>query len=369
MKRKFLIFFFCLLFVSPVAVSAEEFLRRALFVTVIQEPAVLSSRDEIIKLVDYSKKARIEILYVQVYRANKAWFPSQFADPSPYEACVKNVGEDPLVLLIKLAHAQGIKVHAWLNLLSLSANKDAVMLKKYGYGILTRNLKEKKRLEDYKIDNQYFLEPGDSRVAAELVNIVDEVLIGYPGLDGILFDYIRYPDKNPAYGYTPMNVERFKKTTGAKKVIEESVAWKAWKRQQVTGLLIRLANESRRRMPGIRVEATGCAPYSRAYLEAFQDWPSWLESNLVDSVTVMTYSRTAPEFEKVVLDAEKRVKNFKKTNIAIGAYELGASPDIFAQQLRICKEANPYACAILHYGSLQENPALGGLLAADDKTP
>jgi uncharacterized lipoprotein YddW (UPF0748 family) len=279
------------------------------------------------------------------------------------------VGEDPLAFLISLAHGQGIKVHAWLNLLSLSANKDAVLLKKYGNGILTRNLKEKKRLEDYKIDNQYFLEPGDLRVRAELANIVGEVLNGYPGLDGIIFDYIRYPDKNPAYGYTPMNVQRFKKLTGEKKVIEESEAWKDWKRLQVTGLLKRMVKESRRLRPDIQVEATGCAPYSRAYLEAFQDWPSWLESGLVDSVTVMTYTRTAAEFGKVVLDAKKRVKDFKKTNIAVGAYELGKSPEIFTEQLRICKEAQPYACAILHYGSLQENPSLGGLLTADDKTP
>jgi uncharacterized lipoprotein YddW (UPF0748 family) len=369
MKRKILIFFLCLLFVHPVTVKAQEPLRRALFVSVIQEPAVLSSRDEIFKLVDYAKKSRIEILYVQVYRANKAWFASEYADDSPYADCVDSVGEDPLYLLINRAHEKGIKVYAWLNLLSLSANKNAPMLKKYGNSILTRNLKEKKRQEDYKIDNQYFLEPGDLRVRAELVNIVDEVLNGYPGLDGILFDYIRYPDKDPAYGYTPMNVRRFKKMTGEKTVVEASAAWKDWKRMQVTGLLKRLVKECRGLRPDIRVEATGCAPYSRAYLEAFQDWPSWLESRLVDSVTVMTYAKTPLEFEKMVLDAKKRVKDFSKTNIAVGAYELGKSPEIFTEQLRICKEAGPYACAILHYGSLRENPAIGGLLTADDKTP
>ncbi|MDD5080164.1 MAG: family 10 glycosylhydrolase [Candidatus Omnitrophica bacterium] len=369
MKRKIAFFFLCLLFILPAGIKADEPLRRALFVTVLQEPAVLSQRPAILELVDCAKKSRVEILYIQVYRANKAWFPSKHADDSPYADCVDSVGEDPLDLLISRAHTEGIKVYAWLNLLSLSANKNAPMLEKYGNGILTRNIKPKKKLEDYKIDNQYFLEPGDLRVRSELVNIVGEVLGGYPGLDGIIFDYIRYPDKNPAYGYTRMNIDRFKNTTGEKRVVEGSAAWNDWKRMQVTGLLKRLVKESRRLRPDIRVEATGCAPYSRAYLEAFQDWPSWLENKVVDSVTVMTYARTSAEFEKVVLDAKKRVKDFKKTNIAVGAYALGNSPDIFFEQLRICSEAKPYACAILHYGSLLENPGLNGLLTGDVKTP
>ena len=344
-------------------------MRRALFVTVIQEPVVLSRRPAILELVDYAKKARVEILYIQVYRANKAWFASEYADDSPYADCVDSVGEDPLDLLISRAHQEGIKVYAWLNLLSLSANKNAPMLKKYGNGILTRNIKAKKKLEDYKIDSQYFLEPGDLRVRSELVNIVGEVLNGYPGLDGIIFDYIRYPDKDPAYGYTRMNIDRFKSATGEATVVEGSAAWNDWKRMQVTGLLKRLVKECRRLRPDIRVEATGCAPYSRAYLEAFQDWPSWLENKVVDSVTVMTYARTAAEFEKVVLDAKKRVKDFKKTNIAVGAYELGKSPDIFLAQMCVCEEAKPYACAILHYGSLLENPGLSCLLLPESKTP
>lgn len=350
------------------SLSGEEPPRRGLFVTVIQDIPVLSGRDEITKLVSFAKSARIDTLFVQIYRANQAWFPSRIADDSPYETCLKNVGEDPFALLIEEAHAAGIEVHAWLNMLSLSKNTDAPLLKKYGPGILTRNRAEKKALEDYEIDNQYFLEPGDTRVRAELLALVEEILISYPGLDGIQFDYIRYPDTRPAYGYTKMNIDRFREFTGSAVIEEESPAWKHWKMAQVTGCLKELAGKAREVKPGIRVSATGCMPYSRAYYEAFQDWPLWIRTGIVDFVTIMSYSPYPREFERWVLNARDKTIDFKKVNIGICAYKLGRSPWAFEQELAAARKTGPGGYAFFHYGSFEETPALSSILTAGEKT-
>ena len=362
MKKHLLLYFLCLLFIFLPPVKSQPLLQRGLFVSVIQDPPVLSSREEIEKLIHFTKKARIQILFVQIYRANKAWFPSKISNSAPYEASLKSVSEDPFALLIREAHASGIKVHAWINLLSLSGNGDAKLLKKYRTEILTRNLKKKKSLEDYKIDNQYFLEPGDLRVREELSGIVEEILRTYPALDGVQFDYIRYPDKNPAYGYTKINVERFKKATGLKRVEEDSRIWKDWKRDQVTGLLELLVKKTRAIRPDIQISTTGCMPYSRAYHEAFQDWPSWLERHLVDFVTIMSYIKSVPEFERYMTDAKKKVSDFSKVNIAIGAYALEQSPGTFKEEFQLCEKIGGGACVVLHYGSLLENPALASSL-------
>jgi uncharacterized lipoprotein YddW (UPF0748 family) len=343
----------------------DEPMRRGLFVTVLQDPPVLSSRGEISKLINFAKRARINILFVQIYRANKAWFPSNVADPEPYETCLKNVSEDPLKLLIKEARAAGIEVHAWLNMLSLSKNKDALLLKRYGPDILTRNIKNKRTLEDYEIDNQYFLEPGDLRVRGALLNLVGEILTAYPELDGIQFDYIRYPDKDPAYGYTKMNIERFKEVTGIDAVEESLPAWQDWKRDQVTGFLEELIKKTKSIRPDIQISTTGCAPYARAYHEAFQDWRSWLKRGLVDFVTLMSYSTDTAEFKKYVNEAKKNAVDFKKVNIAIGAYEMVGSSETFAKEYTLCDEAGPGACVIFHYGSIVEDPALGALLTGE----
>jgi len=363
LKAKIIAAVLLTLFILAHPAKCEESFRRGLFVSVIQEPPVLSCREDIYKLVAFAKKYHIRTLFVQIYYANKAWFPSQIADRAPYDECVKSVSEDPMALLIREARLAGIEVHAWVNMLSLCANKDAPLLKKYGPGILTRNLKGKRSIDDYKIDNQYFLEPGDPRVRQYLLDIVGEILKAYPDLDGIQFDYIRYPDKDPEYGYTKMNMERFKKTTGNATIDECSQTWKDWKSAQVTELLEALIGRTREFRKDIRISATGCMPYSRALFEAYQNWPSWINNGLIDFVTVMSYSPYPDEFERSISNAKGRVVDFKKVNIALGAYRLIRLPGIFRREYEICKGAGAGGYVIFHYGSLLEDPALSECLA------
>jgi uncharacterized lipoprotein YddW (UPF0748 family) len=346
----------------PLQARAEAAPPRALFVSVIEKTPVLSSKEEIIKLISFAKKARIKTLFVQVYRANLSWFPSKIADQAPYERYLKAVGEDPFALLIKKAHAEGIEVHAWLNLLTLSKNINAPLLKKYGPSILTKDIKPKQKIEDYTIDQQYFLEPGDLRVRKELKDMVEEVLRAYPQLDGIQFDYIRYPDFHPVYGYTSMNVERFRKATGIKTIKNNDPAWQDWKRAQVTDLLKELIQKVKAISPKIHISTTGCMSYSRAYHEAFQDWPSWVNTGLVEFVTVMSYPDNVEEFQKNIADAKKRVSDFKKIKLGVGAYKFTSNPITFIRQFDLCEKSGSGACAVFYYGSLLLHPALSASL-------
>lgn len=211
MKIFFLVVSFLCIIHPAFALTGEQ---NALFVSVLNKQPAFTTPAQIDELIAYAKKAKINVLFVQLYRANLAWFPSKMADDSPYRKIVKEIGQDPVALLIKKAHENGIEIHAWVNLLSLSQNKDAKILKKYGLSILTRNLEPKQGIEDYKIDNQYFLEPSDSRVRYELAGMVEEILTTYRNIDGIQFDYIRYPDVHPSYGYSPIILSDSKKRLG-----------------------------------------------------------------------------------------------------------------------------------------------------------
>lgn len=310
------------------------------------------------ELIGFAKKTRVKILFVQIYRANQAWFSSKVGDPAPYEAARKALGEDPFAFLIKEAHAAGIEVHAWLNMLSLSANEEAPLLKKYGPRILTRNLDKKKTLADYKIDSQYFLEPGDTDVRTELGALVGELVQAYPDLDGIQFDYIRYPDSHPQYGYTEANMDRFKRSTGLKKIKEGSRAWNDWKRAQVTELLKMLIQKARAIRPNLQVSATGCMSYARALHEAFQDWPSWVNTGLVDFVTVMNYSADPDEYARWSAVAKTKITDVRKFFLGAPAYKLVKTPEVFETEWRLCERSGASLCAVFHYGSLLDSPAL-----------
>ena len=355
--RKTILFFLCV-FLFLARAECSEKPQLCLLVAQLQQPGALSSREEVSRLIDYASSSKVSTLFVQIYRANQAWFPSQLADSSPYKTCFKNTSEDPFGLLIKKAHAKGIKVYAWINLLSLSKNKDAYILKKYGVDILTRNQKEKKSLDDYKIDSQYFLEPGDPRVRQELSAILGEIIRLYPDLDGILLDYIRYPDVKPDYGYTEINMQRFKKATGAKEIDGSSPAWKEWKKAQVNELLSTLVKKARSLKPGIKVASTGCAPYIRAYYEAYQDWPGWVNSGLVDFVLLMSYPDNLTEFSADIQEAKEKAKDFKKVYIGVPAYKLLHLPGVFAEQLGAAEASGAGAVVIFHYNSLLDSPEL-----------
>lgn len=360
------------LFVSLVCIvsqsSAEPTLpNRGLFVSVIQNPPTLTSREAIKDLILFAKKAGVKTFFVQIYRANKAWFKSEVGDSTPYEQALASVGEDPFALLIRSAHAEGIEVHAWLNLMSLSTNENAPILKKYGNEILTRNIRDKKKLSDYLIDNQYWLEPGDLRVRQELSKMVAEITNAYPALDGIQLDYIRYPDEKASYGYTMVNLRRFREATGIKEVNEKKEEWRKWKRDQVTETVKLLISRARGINPEIRISTTGCMNYHRAREEAFQDWAVWANEGLVEFVTMMSYPPDVATLKKYIAEAKSKVGDFKKVNIGIGAYKLAKKPKIFNEQWQLCEKAEARSCVVFHYGDLVETPALAEPLLPKEK--
>ena len=324
----------------------------SLFVSVLQDPPVLSDRVAIEALVARAKHDGYRTLFMQVYRANEAWFPSKNARNTSYERCLKSVGEDPLALLIRLAHAEGIEVHAWMNLLSLSADDKAPILEKYGPSVLTRNTNAKKKMDDYRVDRQFFLEPGDPRVSRMLSDIISEVVTAYPALDGVQFDYIRYPDVAPAYGHTETNLEGFRQATGKSFPDEQDPDWRKWKRDRVTELVKKLRDTARAIHPGIQVSTTGLMPYARAREEAFQDWKEWADSGLVDFVTLMGYTDDMKQFEKYLKDAETQLPGLAKVNFAVAAYKLVKAPEMYSRQWDLCEASSSRSCVALDYESL-----------------
>ncbi len=347
--------------------SREKLPTLGLLVTAFGNPDVLSSRREISELITFAGRSRIKIIFVQIYKSNLAWFSSNVADSSPYKAAITAVGEDPFALLIREAHQAGIEVHAWVNLLSFGDNKNAFLLKKYGPSILTRNRKAKKVIEDYKIDEQYFLEPGDLRVREELSKVVEEIIRFYPQLDGLLFDYIRYPDADPNCGHTTANVERFREATGLAEIDDMGKDWHDWKRDQVTELLKELVKKARTIRPKIQVSATGCLSYARALYEAFQDWPMWVNSGIVDSVTVMNYSPEPEEYEYRITEIKTKVKDFSKINITVGAYKPETSLESFQREFKICGNSGAGACVVFYYQSILERPLLSKFIMSDKR--
>ena len=228
-KKHFLVIFLfiTLLFglIPQTNAFSSEKIKLGVWVTVFAPQKILYSQENADRMIEICRKSGINQIYLQIYRANKAYYDSNIADRKPFETMKASAGCDMVQYIIEQAKKNDIEVHAWINLLSLARNENAGILKKYGKSILTLDQNGNpssitgKAPDDFIREGQIFLEPGDWRVKEYLLDITEEITRKYPALSGLHLDYIRYPVavpfapgsrfNNPAisYGYSDVNIK------------------------------------------------------------------------------------------------------------------------------------------------------------------
>ena len=187
LKKTLLLSLVLTLFLSPHTLtsaetpSKEQASRLGVWITVFSPEEVLYSKDNIDRLIKTCSEIGINDIYLQVYRSDKAYYDSSITDRTSFEKMLAKAGEDPITYLLDQASGNNIKIHAWVNLLSLAQNKDATVLKKLGESALTKDQhgnpsmnmdKEKSQKSLFILEDQLFLEPGDWRVRKYLSEIV-----------------------------------------------------------------------------------------------------------------------------------------------------------------------------------------------------
>lgn len=354
--------------------------RLGVWVTVFTKENVTASEENIDKLVSVCKDTGINDIYLQVYRADKAYYDSRITDRTPYENMLKKCGTDPIDLLIKKAEKNDIKVHAWLNCLSIAQNKNANVITEFGDSILVVDQhgrtpfpdKKKDGLDKYYIrENQLFLNPSNENVREYIVSIAEEVIKRYPGLDGVHLDYIRYPAAVPfipgsrftshgiSYGYNPDSLISFKNSTGldVKKMKysrENYKMWDDWRRNQVTGLVRDISRKVKTLSPRAEISCTIVPSIERTYFTTLQDWTEWLKEGYVDTIIVMNYTDDSKlmkmNSEAILLPGLK-----DRIQMGVGAYLLENKPDTLKEQFAIVKEVSPAGMVIFSYDDISGN--------------
>jgi uncharacterized lipoprotein YddW (UPF0748 family) len=203
----------------------------------------------------------------------------------------------------------------------------------------------------------YFLDPGHPEAAAYLAEIYLNVVRNY-AVDGIHFDYVRYPEtderdiRGAGVGYNAVNLRRFRRATGRPDSDlpgTDDEAWMAWRRQQVTHLVRRVAIEARAINPRIRISAAlipwgrppadekdfaNVAPMQRIY----QNWNEWLRDGLLDLGVPMNYATETDERVRNWFDGwirwEKRHRHGRQLAVGLGAYR-NTHADTLAQIARV----------------------------------
>ncbi|MGB2600217.1 MAG: family 10 glycosylhydrolase [Candidatus Omnitrophota bacterium] len=366
------IFTWCTISLPPHYISgaaAPEKPRMGVWVTVFSPEKILYSRENADRFISSCKEFGIDHAYVQVYRSGKPYYGTEAAKGDVFK------------YLLSQARKKGLKIYAWVNLLSIAQNNDAFILKTLGDGILVKDqygrtpLRKggKDELDKYYIrENQLFLEPGNKRVRKYLSGVVETLLKKYPELDGLHLDYVRYPSVVPfvpgsrftppgiSYGYEKRNIENFKKETGLnietmEHSRENSRAWDDWRRNQVTALVGEVSARARALSPSIKISCTILPSIERTYMVSFQDWTRWLREKYVDWVVIMNYTEDT-ELMKLNSLSMLLPQFEEKVYIGVGAFLLKDKPEAFQEQLRFLRETAPGGIVLFSYDDIKDLP-------------
>ena len=365
-------------------------IRRGLWVLAEGSQRVLEHPERIPDLISTAKKLRVTDLFVQVYRGGRAWYQTSLADDSPFRAARDAAGADPLAVLLRDAHAAGLRVHAWVNVLSLSQNREAPLLRELGRDAVLvdqhgRSLLDYPDLEVPPPDGAYYrmgtpglyLDPAAIGLTERLAATFAELVTHHPELDGLHLDYIRFPDVLPFtpgsrfdvgidFGHSPSTRALFHDETGLEAPGPESLAnadaWDAWRRDRVTALVEAIRNAARAVQPKLEISAAVIPYADRAYLSLLQDWRRWLDDGLLEFAVAMTYTRD-DRLLRYQAESFAGSPHADRIWLGLGSWLFAKEPARALEQIRIEKRAGASADALFSYDAIVESPGLVQALA------
>jgi uncharacterized lipoprotein YddW (UPF0748 family) len=301
----------------------------------------LTSPEAVRASVQRAKENGFTDLVVQVRGRGDAFYNSQW-EPRAEELMGQPVEFDPLALMIQEAHAQGLRVHAWLNAY-LVANvgklpdlQQHIIYQHPDWLMVPRSLAAQlyrmdpkspeylAKLRDYMRANRQTIEglyasPAHPDVKEHLRRVWLDVLEKYD-VDGLHYDYVRYPNYN--FDYSRKSLERFRAELepkldeaerqkyaafAAKNPLIYATAFPAryaqFQREQVTDLVESIYHAVKARKPDVAVSAAVFPDAGEGYRSRYQDWKVWLRHGALDIVCPMAYTPDTDVFKKQMAQA------------------------------------------------------------------
>ena len=251
-------------------------------------------QQELCNILDRLKEANFNTVMMQtrlrgdlIYPSAIETFPEALTGKSG-----KNPGYDPLAFAIEECHKRGMELHAWIVTIPAGNNRQVKLLGKH-------SVVKKYRQICKQHDSAWFLDPGHPKTADYLSNIVREIVTKYD-VDGIHFDYIRYPE----------NAHRFPDRDTHRKY-GKGKDLKLWRRENITNIVRRLYSEVKQVKPWVKVSSSPVGKFKdtsrysslgwNAYETVYQDAQGWLKEGIHDALFPMMYFKDN-HFYPFVLD-------------------------------------------------------------------
>jgi uncharacterized lipoprotein YddW (UPF0748 family) len=272
-----------------------------------------------------------------------AYYPSKLL---PVAREVASRG-DQIAECLAAARKHGLQVHVWKVNWNLGHNASKSHIE---------TLRQAGRLQaDSKGEGGEWLCPSHPENQKLEIDAMLEVARNY-AVDGIHFDYIRYP--GDSHCFCPGCRTRFEKATGQalpnwpKEVLGNGALrsrWLDWRRENITTVVKAVSEQSRVIRPGIKISAAVFRNWNTDRDHVGQDWKIWCDKGYLDFVCPMDYTPSNATFENMVtrqLEWAGRVPCYP----GIGASTMPRPmPDRVIEQIQITRKHRTGGFTIFNY--------------------
>ncbi len=241
-----------------------------------------AQKEELIRILGQLQEANFNTVFLQVRMRGDVIYHSAIEPATSIFSGKYGVmpGYDPLAFAIEECHKRGMECHAWFVTFPLGTEKAVAQQGKRS--VVKRHPKLCKRHNGF-----WYLDPGVPGTADYILSLVKELVSNYD-IDGIHFDYIRYPEKAKSFP--------------DKKVFNQygkNQRLSDWRRQNINRMVCRIYDWVKSQKPWVQVSSSPLGKYNRipevpnagwtAYESVFQDPKQWMEQGKQDMIVPMMY--------------------------------------------------------------------------------
>ncbi len=301
----------------------------------------MTSKESIDKVLALSAKMGITDLFVQIRGRGDAYYESEIVPKGENVA----VDFDPLQYLLSQRQGKKIRIHGWVNVFLVWSGDSIPKSPKHiynthpewlVYSIATpKNSEQNEDRLNYKNSEGYYLSPLLPEVQEHLLKVFQEIVKRYP-LDGIHFDYIRFPGEG--FEFDDVVREKFK----LKYIIDPYhvrmdpsgftenyghigydifyTRWGNFLRNGLTNFVSNIATEIKFLRPDIIISAAVKPDLFKAHWTYYQEWDLWVNNGWLDWAVPMNYTPDTQMFIQRVTKIENKVARLEKVVMGIALY-------------------------------------------------
>jgi uncharacterized lipoprotein YddW (UPF0748 family) len=347
----------------------------------------LTSRDSITSLIGHARQNGFNTLFVQVRGRGDAYYRGAL-EPVPAALERQPAAYDPLAVVLELSRASGIKVHAWVNVnlvssaVQLPTAREHVVYRHPEWLMVPRDIAQElaavpndspaylgklarwTRQQSAEVEGLY-TSPVHPAAGAYVEAVVRDLAKRYT-LDGIHFDYARYPTERFDYSKTairefraairPQMDDTRRRALDSEETLDLFAypdalpeAWRTFRVERMTQLMTRLGRAARAERPDLQVSVAAAPDRQEALDRRLQDWGTWLSSGIVDALAPMAYTQEPERFAEQIA-AAREIAGPRPVWAGIGSYRLSAAQTI--ENIETARRLGAAGVILFSYDSL-----------------